>query len=80
MIPPAAEEELARLFDSIGGEENDRGWYALGVELGMTRDQLEKLKREPHPTSLILRKFMCRHGEMKELSDALRHLGYQLPS
>ena len=79
-MPPAAEEKLARVLDSIGGEENDRGWYALGLELGMVRDQLEILKREPHPTSVILRRFVRRHGDMQELSHALEHLGYQLPS
>jgi hypothetical protein len=80
MMPPAVEEELARLLDSIKGEENERGWYALGVELGVPREQLEKLKNESCPTSIILRQFLGRRGEIKELSDALGHLGYQMPT
>ena len=79
-MPPAAAEKLAMLLDSIGGGKNDRGWYALGVELGMTRDQLEILKGEPQPTAVILSNFTRRHGEMQELSDALQHLGYELPT
>jgi hypothetical protein len=76
----AAEEKLATLLDSSSGETKDRGWYALGVELGMTPDQLETLKKDPHPTAAVLSNFSSRHGEMRELSDALHHLGYEFPT
>ena len=80
VLPSETEETLAKLLDSIEGEENDRGWYALGAELGMTRNRLGFLKREPHRTRDILSKFAARHGERQEVDDALEHLGYERTS
>ena len=77
MLPPETEEKLARLLDPIGGEENDRGWYALGMELGLIRDQLENLKGKSHRTRDILSKFTARRGEIREVDGALEHLGYE---
>jgi hypothetical protein len=78
VLSPAVEKKLTMLLNDINGEENARGWFALGIELGMTRDQLETLKKEPHPTSCILSDFFRRGGETHELLHALWHLGHEL--
>jgi hypothetical protein len=71
---------LSRILDPTGGSENERGWYALGAELGVLQEELEKLPKRSMGqgyTKFILREFNDRRGETRELMDALQHLGHK---